>query len=194
MSYIRRRPIVASTESTIEIGEVTKPNIECHRADAAIAKARIAQQPVSASEALAEDIGREGELFAFEKLMQVTRRHPLSLRHCGNGQIAVAKIRCYIGHDRAQPRGTDAAPLGDCVAVWCGANSQRDEIVNVGCDKSLELRRVQRLLFLRDGAGIGNKQFNRLAQRTDQCRQGVGDGTLHQRDRKRGHRVLRHTQ
>ena len=69
---------------------------------------------------MVEDKGGEGELFAFEKLMQVTRRHPLPLRDCGNGQIAVAEIRCYVRHDRAQPRGTDAAPLGDCVAVSCG--------------------------------------------------------------------------
>ena len=57
MSYIRRRRIVASTESTIEIGEITKPNIECHRADAAIAKSRVAQHPVRARKALAEDKG-----------------------------------------------------------------------------------------------------------------------------------------
>ena len=126
---------------------------------------------------MAEDEGGEGELFAFEKLMQVTRRQPLPLRDCGNGQIAVAEIRCYVGHDRAQPRGTDAAPLRDCVAVSCGADSQRDEIVNVGCDKSLELRRVQRLLFLRDRAGIRNKQFNRLRACRNHADQSVVDAT-----------------
>ena len=92
MSYIRRRRIITSTKSTIEIGEITKSNIECHRADAAIAKSRVAQHPVRARKALAEDKGGEGELFAFEKLMQVTRRYPLPLRDCGNGQIAVAEF------------------------------------------------------------------------------------------------------
>src|SRR5579859_7463510 len=120
MSYIRWRRTVASTESTIEIGEITKPNIECHRADAAVAKPRVAEHPMRARKALAEDKGGEGELFAFEKPVQVTRRHPLPLRDRGNGQIAVAEIRCYVGHDRAQPRGADAAPRGDCMAVSCG--------------------------------------------------------------------------
>ena len=100
-----------------------------------------------ARKALAEDKVGEGGLFAFKKLVQVTRRHPLPLRDCGNGQIAVAEIFCYVRHDRAQPSGTDAAPLRDRVTVSCGASSQSDEIVNVGCDKSLELGRVQRLLF-----------------------------------------------
>src|SRR5579863_2616166 len=177
MSYIRWRRIVASTESTIEIGEITKPNIECHRADAAVAKSRVAQHPVRARKSLAEDKVGEGELFAFEKLMQVTRRHPLPLRDCGGGQIAVAEIRCYVGHDRTQPRGTNAASLSDCVAVSCGADGKRDEIVNVGCDKSLELGRVHRLWFLRDRAGITNKQFNRLRVRRDQADQSVVDAT-----------------
>jgi hypothetical protein len=132
---------------------------------------------VRASKALAEDKGGEGELFPFEKLMQVTRRHPLPLRDRGNGQITVAKIRYYVGDDRAQPCGTNAAPLGDCVAVSCGADSQRDEIVNVGCDKSLELRRFQRLLFLRDRAGIRNEQLNRLGPRRDHADQSIIDAT-----------------
>jgi hypothetical protein len=97
MSYIRRRRTVASTESTIEIGEITKSNSECHQADAAIAKSRVAQHPVRARRALAEDKVGEGELFAFEKLVQVARRHPLPLRDRCNGQIAVAEIRCEAG-------------------------------------------------------------------------------------------------
>ena len=92
MSYIRRCRIVSSTESTIEIGEIAKPNFESHRADAAIAKSRVAQHLVRARKALAEDKVGEGGLFAFKKLVQVTRRHPLPLRDCGNGQIAVAEF------------------------------------------------------------------------------------------------------
>ena len=53
----------------------------------------------------------EGEFFALEKLMQVPRRHSLPLRDFRNGQIAVAEICCYIGHDRAQPRGRMPRPL-----------------------------------------------------------------------------------
>ena len=87
------------------------------------------------------------------------------------------RFRCYVGHDRAQPGDTDAAPFRDCVAVSCGAGSHRDQIVNVGCDKLLELRRVQRLLFLRDRAGIRNKQFNRLRACRNHADQSVVDAT-----------------
>jgi hypothetical protein len=97
---------------------------------------------VRARKALIEDKGGEGELLAFEKLMQVTRRHPLPLRDCGNGQIAVAEIRRYVGNDRAQPRGPNAALLGDFVAVSCGPDSYCDEIVNVGALRRLKSSRM----------------------------------------------------
>jgi hypothetical protein len=77
----------------------------------------------------------------------------------------------------ARNRAARMPRLRDCVAVSCGAESQRDEIVNVGCDKSLELRHVQRLLFLRDRAGICNKQFNRLRVWRNHADQSVVDAT-----------------
>jgi hypothetical protein len=177
MSYIRRRRIVASTESTIEIGEITKLNFQCRRADAAIAKSRIAQDLVCATKLLAENKGGERELFAWEKLVQVTQRHLLlPLRDRGNGQMQSPRF-AIMSDMIARNRAAWMPPLRDCVAVSCSADSKRDEIVKVVCDKSLELRRVQRLLFLCDRAGIRDKRFNRLRAYRNLADQSVVDAT-----------------
>ena len=128
-----------AAEGAIEIGEIAEPDIECHRADAAIGKARIAPHPVRASQPPAENEGRKGEPFPLDELVDVTRRHALPLRDRSNGQIAVSEVRIYVGDDRPQSRGTDTAAFGDRPAVSRRADNRRDEIVDVGDDEPLKL-------------------------------------------------------
>src|SRR5215469_112583 len=146
MPDFRRRRVVAPAKGAIEIGEIAEPDIERHRANAAVAKARIAQHPVRASKPPAQDEGGEREPLALEELVYVTRRDALVPRDGGNGQSAVAEVRINIADDRPQSRGTDTAAFGNRPAVSRRADGGRYEIVDVGDDEPLKLGCIEGLL------------------------------------------------
>ena len=72
-----------SAEGTIEIGQIAESDIEAYRADAAIAKTRLAQHPVRGRKPAEDECGKGGP-FTLEELVDVTRRHALAPRACGN--------------------------------------------------------------------------------------------------------------
>jgi len=134
---------------------------------------------VRAGKPPAEDEGGEGEPFALEKLVNVTRRHALAPRDRGSRQIAIAEVRIYVGDDRPQPRGADAAPLGDRPTISRGAYDRCDQIVDMGDDKPLEVRCLRGPLT-GNGTRVGDEQVQhlravrddperRVVEPTDEC-------------------------
>lgn len=63
-----------------QIGLLTEPHIKGHRADIAIGKVWVAQEPVRAREAPAEHERREGEAFVLEELVNIPWCHAVASR------------------------------------------------------------------------------------------------------------------
>ena len=156
-----RRGRIASAKCAIEIGKVTEPHIKRHRANVAIGKAWVAQDPVCAREALAEHERREGEAFVLKELVNVTWSHAVASCHFGDRQIAIAEIRADVGHDSSQPRGGDAASLRNRSAAARGADGCGNEIMHVADGEPLQLRSSE-WQSVGNRARIGDEQVQRL--------------------------------
>src|SRR6185437_10564761 len=100
-SNFRRACAVETLERSIEIGQVSKANVECDRRYATVGPSLIHQHAMRAHESSGEHELRERSSFALEELADVAVRHSLAPRNGARRKIAVGETRFDVALDGA---------------------------------------------------------------------------------------------
>ena len=133
----------------IERGEVIEAGGERKRADGSIPIACVCQRAVNATEAQAKHIVRKRGAFAFEQLVNVTRRHPMPRSDRAGAHVTIRQVRCDVRFDRLHASGANATSAGNIEIVAGGAKRDGNEIVDVSYYRLPQLQCACRLSVLK---------------------------------------------
>ena len=137
-----------AAECPVEMGKVGKTYFKGDGGDSSIVQSGVAQELHGPDKTFFQDVARKRSPGFFEKKLDVTRR---DAELCSDGSGAQPRIQnASLDHlkNLDETCGTQAATRREFCGIAPRAERERNQLIDVGNDEALQLRRCRRIGLL----------------------------------------------
>jgi hypothetical protein len=143
--HARWRVPEMAAERPVEMGKVGKAYFKGDVGDPSIAQSGVAQERHGPDKTFFQDVARKRSPGFFEKKVDVTRRDTELSRDGSSAQSSIQNAGLDYLKNLDDTRGTQAATPREFGGIAPRADRERNQLIDVGNDEALQLRRSQRI-------------------------------------------------